>query len=126
VNWLTPTKIRELSVTAEAGMFVVNYLTQDLSFYAHPRDDDIEWDALRMMRGAGEGDMTRYSIARREPLVVQWERFLAAIRDRDAEPAATGRDGLAALSVARAIQRSGETHQPVIPAYRVRDRVAIR
>ncbi|MBA3300417.1 MAG: Gfo/Idh/MocA family oxidoreductase, partial [Thermoleophilaceae bacterium] len=32
VNWLTPTKVRQLTVTGEDGMFVVDYLTQDLSF----------------------------------------------------------------------------------------------
>ena len=67
VNWLTPTKVRQLSVTCEGGMFIVDYLTQDLTFYQHPRSD-IEWDILRMMRGTGEGDMVRYGIARREPL----------------------------------------------------------
>ena len=33
INWLTPTKIRQLTVTGEQGMFQVNYLTQDLYFY---------------------------------------------------------------------------------------------
>ena len=31
INWLTPTKIRELFVTGERGMYRVDYLTQDLS-----------------------------------------------------------------------------------------------
>jgi UDP-N-acetylglucosamine 3-dehydrogenase len=116
VNWLTPTKVRQLSVTCEGGLFVVDYLTQDLTFYQHPRSDN-EWDILRMMRGTGEGDMLRYGIARREPLVIQWDMFLAALAG-DGEPAATGRDGIAALSIARAIQQSGADHVPVVPAYR--------
>ncbi|HYM66553.1 MAG TPA: Gfo/Idh/MocA family oxidoreductase, partial [Patescibacteria group bacterium] len=33
VNWLTPTKIRELSVLGERGMFVCNYLTQELQYF---------------------------------------------------------------------------------------------
>ena len=52
VNWMTPTKVRQLSVTCEGGMFVVDYLTQDLTFHQHPRSE-IEWDALRMLRGTG-------------------------------------------------------------------------
>lgn len=116
VNWVTPTKVRQLSVTCEAGMFVVDYLTQDLTFYQPPRSD-IEWDALRMMRGTGEGDMLRYGIARREPLAVQWDQFLGAVNG-DGEPAASGRDGVAALSIARALQQSGEEHAPVVPGYR--------
>ncbi len=116
VNWLTPTKVRQLAVTCEAGMFVVDYLTQDLTFFSHPRQD-IEWDTLRTMRGTGEGDMVRYGLVRKEPLRVEWDRFLAALRGEE-PAAAAGQDGLAALSIARAIQRSGEEHLPVVPSYR--------
>jgi UDP-N-acetylglucosamine 3-dehydrogenase len=116
VNWLTPIKVRQLAVTCERGMFVVDYITQDLTFHQHPQVD-IEWDILRMVRGTGEGDTLRYGIARREPLVVQWERFLAALRG-GGEPAARGADGRAALSIARAIEDSGRSHAPIRPAYR--------
>lgn len=116
VNWLTPTKVRELSVTGERGMFVVDYLTQDLRFYEHP-SAAVDWDALGVVRGSDEGDMIRYAIHRREPLVVQWEAFLDALRV-GAEAPVPGREGLAALSIATAIGRSGRTHEPVVPAYR--------
>ncbi|MFP5369222.1 MAG: Gfo/Idh/MocA family oxidoreductase, partial [Actinomycetes bacterium] len=116
VNWLTPAKVRELSVTAEGGMFVVNYLTQDLFFYENPRVG-IEWDALAVVRGTGEGNMTRFAIDRREPLRVQWEAFLAAVAG-DAAPEVTGHDGLAAMSTAHAIRRSGKEHTAVVPGYR--------
>ena len=33
VNWLTPTKIRELSILGERGMFVVDYLSRELTFF---------------------------------------------------------------------------------------------
>jgi predicted dehydrogenase len=116
VNWLTPTKVRQLTVTGEGGMFVVDYLTQDLCFYAHP-SKPIAWDVLKNMRGTGEGDMVRYALSRREPLLVEWEEFLAAVDDSPSM-LATGRDGYAALSTARAIQSSGRTHSTVIPNYR--------
>lgn len=125
VNWLTPTKVRQLTVTAEAGMFVIDYLTQDLTFYENPRANN-EWDALANLLGTGEGDMTRFAIARREPLVVEWERFLLAVREEGA-PAASGHDGLAALAGARAIQRSGSEHLPVSPLRApARDALAVR
>jgi len=116
VNWLTPTKVRELTVTGELGVCQVDYLTQDLTFYEHPMKDT-EWDALAGMRGPGEGDMVRYALARREPLRVEWEAFLAAVRAGGPAPV-TGRDGLAALSTARAIQEAGRTHEVVVPSYR--------
>ena len=116
VNWLTPAKVRTLSVTAEAGMFVVDYLTQDLYFHENPRVG-IDWDALAVMRGTGEGNMTRFAIDRREPLRLEWEAFVTAVRG-EAPPAVSGFDGLAAMSTARAIQRSGSEHVPVEPGYR--------
>jgi UDP-N-acetylglucosamine 3-dehydrogenase len=116
VNWLAATKVRQLSVTCERGMFIVDYLTQDLTFDQQPRSD-IEWDTLRMMRGTGVGDMVRYGIAHREPPVVQWDRFLAALAG-DGPPAATGEDGAAALSIALAVKRSGVDHAGVVPDYR--------
>jgi predicted dehydrogenase len=117
VNWLTPTKVRELTVTGELGVCHVDYLTQDLTFYEHPVEDT-EWDALAGMRGPGEGDMVRYALARREPLRVEWEAFLSALRAGRPAPV-TGRDGLAALSTARAIQEAGRTHEVVVPSYRL-------
>jgi predicted dehydrogenase len=116
VNWLTPTKVRELTVTGERGMCHVDYLTQNLFFYEHPVQPT-EWDALAGMRGPGEGDMVRYALPRREPLRVEWEAFLDALRTGGPAPV-SGRDGLAALSTARAIQEAGRTHEVVVPAYR--------
>jgi UDP-N-acetylglucosamine 3-dehydrogenase len=115
VNWLTPAKVRELTVTGEGGMFIVDYLTQDLRFFEHPRKA-IEWEALGVVRGSDEGDMIRYAIQRREPLVVQWEAFLAALRAGDPAPV-PGREGLAALSIATAIRKAGREHGPVVPTY---------
>jgi UDP-N-acetylglucosamine 3-dehydrogenase len=118
VNWLTPTKVRELTVTGEGGTFVLNYLTQELYYYGHPTEPT-SWDTLANMRGAGEGDMVRYALARREPLLVQWEAFLSALSG-DGCPLASGYDGYASLSTARAIQSSGASHVTVEPRYRER------
>ncbi|MDB5059486.1 MAG: oxidoreductase domain protein, partial [Chloroflexi bacterium] len=35
INWLTPTKVRTLTLTGERGMFLVDYLMQDLTFYSN-------------------------------------------------------------------------------------------
>jgi UDP-N-acetylglucosamine 3-dehydrogenase len=116
VNWITPTKVRELSVTGERGMFVVNYLTQELMLFEHPTKGT-EWDALSGIRGGGEGDMIRYALERREPLRVEWEQFLDAVRD-GSPPPVSAHDGLAALSTASAIQMAGSRHEIVTPGYR--------
>lgn len=116
VNWITPTKVRELTVTGERGMFRLDYLTQDLYLFEHPTEAN-KWEALAGMRGGGEGDMVRFALERREPLRVEWESFLAAVRNGGRAPV-DGHDGLAALSTARAIQQAGRTHETVVPSYR--------
>lgn len=115
-NWMTPTKVRQLSVLGERGMLVVDYLTQDLILYSHP-NKATEWDHLAAIRGGGEGDMIRFAIDRREPLRVQWEQFLAAVREGTTPPI-SGRDGLASLSTALAIRAASAEATAITPGYR--------
>jgi len=70
VNWLSPLKERSTVVTGERGCFVADTLTADLTFYANAAIDN-EWEALRAFRGVSSGDMVRYAIPKREPLVVE-------------------------------------------------------
>ena len=115
INWLTPTKIRELSITGERGMFRVDYLTQDLFFFENSRGTATPWGMLEMLRGGvDEGAMTRFSIPKREPLRQELEAFLRAVAG-DPLGAVTGHDGLRALSIALALIESGNSHQVVEP-----------
>ncbi len=116
VNWLTPSKVRQLTITGEKGMLVIEYISQDLTFYENPRAN-VKWDALGLIRGTGEGNMIRYALERREPLKEEWTRFFAAM-DSNQQPFVSGYDGLAALSTANAIQESGRENNPVVPSYR--------
>ena len=113
-NWLTPMKVRQLSVTTEAGMFIVDYLTQDLYLHEQPQNE-LEWEAIGVMRGANEGRMIRYALQRREPLLVEWERFVEAVASNGPAPVPPA-EGVLALRAARAIVESGRTATPVAPA----------
>lgn len=105
VNWLTPTKVRELSITGERGMYLVNYLTQDLYFYENDYTPT-SWDALRSLTGVSEGTMTRLKVQKAEPLHLEYEDIFAALCN-DTLPTVTGEDGLAALDIAlRLVQQS--------------------
>lgn len=97
VNWLTPTKVRELSVTGEKGMFLVNYLTQDMYFYENDYSVTT-WDALRSLSGVSEGTKTRFKVQKAEPLRLEYEDVIAAIQ-ADTAPTVTGEDGLAVLKI---------------------------
>ena len=115
VNWLSPFKERSTVVTGERGSFVADTLTADLTFYANGQAAT-EWEAIRAFRGVSEGDMTRFAISKREPLLVEHERFRDAVLGRDAE-IVTLREGLRTVQVAAAMLDSaaaGETvHTPM-------------
>ena len=106
INWLTPTKRRILTVTGERGMYVADYLAQDLVFYANP-------DAERTWRPAddghtpaaitvSEGEMTRRRVDRQEPLLVELAEFAAAVRGGGPAPV-DPHQAMVALLLARAM-----------------------
>lgn len=105
INWLTPTKIRELSVIGERGMFVANYLTQDLTFYENDSCQGKQWPELALI-GVTEGRSIRQKVQRREPLFEELRSFAAAVRDGHA-PLVSGEDGIAALELANRLVQSG-------------------
>jgi UDP-N-acetylglucosamine 3-dehydrogenase len=113
INWLTPTKIRELYVTGEEGMFRVDYLTQDLYFFENATALSGDWETIRMLRGVSEGRMIRHVVHKKEPLRAEQEAFLAAVRGEAPTPV-SGQDGLKALELAQAVVTSGRENRAVL------------
>ncbi len=112
INWLTPTKVREVVVLGERGMFRVDSLTKDLFFYENAQANTEMWDALEVLKGVSEGRMVRYPLRRYEPLKAELEAFATAVLENEPVPV-SGDDGLAALRLALAVVESGERHQVV-------------
>ena len=110
INWLTPTKIRELSVLGERGMFVVNYLTQDLTLFENSSmgagEVTVSSSSLLAAMGVGEGRMIRFPVQRFESLRAEIESFVAAVRT-GGKPYVDGEEGVRALHLAHTIARSG-------------------
>src|SRR5918995_5578131 len=101
VNWLSPLKERSTVVTGDRGCFVADTLTADLTFYANAAIDT-EWEALRAFRGVAEGDMIRFAIPKREPLLVEHERFRDAVEGKESD-IVTLRQGLRTVEVSAAV-----------------------
>lgn len=78
VNWLSPMKERVTVVTGERGTYIADTATGDLTFHANGTIP-FEWDSVASFRGVSEGDVTRYSFAKREPLRVEHEAFRDAV-----------------------------------------------
>jgi UDP-N-acetylglucosamine 3-dehydrogenase len=105
VNWLTPTKIRELTVTGERGMFVVNYLTQELLLY---ENNDADVASMDPVIGVTEGRMVRFKVDTKEPLRAELENVVHCVA-ADRDPLVGPADAYAALEIAHAIVRSART-----------------
>ena len=110
INWLTPTKVRELMVLGERGMFRVDDLTQDLYFYENADADSVLWPEMQTLRGVREGSMVRYVFPRFEPLKAELQAFITAINE-GTPPPVSGEDGLVALHLALLLLQSGMDHQ---------------
>ncbi len=110
INWLTPTKRRTLTVTGERGMYVADYIAQDLIFYSNP-DAAATWinpGATGTITSVAEGEMTRRAIHRQEPLAVELGEFAAAVRD-GGPPPVEPHDAMVALLLARKMVESALT-----------------
>jgi predicted dehydrogenase len=101
INWLTPTKRRTLSVTGERGMYLADYLAQDLVFYANPADHSV-----------AEGEMVRRHVERREPLVIELEEFARAVRAGGPAPV-DPHEAMIALLLARTMVEAANSGQAV-------------
>lgn len=110
VNWLSPMKERVTIVTGEAGAFVADTLTADLTFYANGTHVT-QWDQLAGFRGVSEGDVIRYALNKYEPLRLEHEAMRDAVLGTGHD-IVTMREGLATVMVAEALiasSRSGES-----------------
>ena len=112
INWLTPTKIREVLVLGERGLFRIDDLTQDLYFYENAQVNGDLWPALKTLKGVSEGHMIRYAIQRYEPLKAELQAFLGSVKEGKPVPVG-GEDGLEALRLALALVESGKKHQVI-------------
>lgn len=111
VNWLSPLKERFTSVTGERGCFIADTLTADLTFHSNAAMAT-EWEALQAFRGVSEGDMIRYAIQKREPLLVEHELFRDAVLGRPAD-ICTLRQGTRTVEVAAAVLKSALDNRSV-------------
>jgi predicted dehydrogenase len=114
VDWLSPTKVRRTRILGDRGMLVADTLTADLSFYANGAVGS-EWPASQALRGVSEGDMTRYALSRREPLLSQLEAFVDLVRGGPGEGIVSLEEGVGIVATAEAVLASAACGEAVAP-----------
>lgn len=118
VNWLTPTKIRELTIVGSHGTFIANYLSQDLIFLENAAVPS-EWEdfaSLQDIRGVSEGNTIRYAFRKQEPLRAELEAFVEYVRNGGPCPAPP-EDAVEALRVALGLIQSAHTGAPIVSEF---------
>lgn len=97
-NWITPVKIRTLSITGSKGYAELNYITQKLEFYQSRYKKNVDSFGQFVVR-FGEPVKKIIKIDKKEPLLCELESFVECIK-YNKEPKITGEDGLKVLMVA--------------------------
>ncbi len=99
VNWITPIKIRNLSITGTKGYAELNYITQELTIYESNYTKEIVDEYGDYVIKFGLPDKTQIGIENTEPLYLELESFIYSVINHTT-PLVTGEMGLHALEVA--------------------------
>lgn len=113
INWLSPLKERVTIATGERGCLLADTLHGDLTYYANG-SATTEWAAAEIFRGVTEGDITRFAIAKKEPLLAEHEAFRDALLGRPAN-VVTLWEAARTVAVAEAVLASANAGTAVAP-----------
>jgi len=105
VNWLTPFKERMTIVTGENGVLVADTLTADLTYYENGRIQ-VAWDPGEF-RGVSEGNMTRFALDRKEPMLSEHEAFRDSVLAGDPRGIVTFAEGTRVVEIAEQLALDG-------------------
>ncbi len=98
VNWITPIRIRTLSVTGTKGYAELNYMTQELVLYESNYSEDFDSFGDFIIK-FGIPNKREVSLEKQEPLNLELRHFLSCIKDKK-PPLISGETGRQALAIA--------------------------
>lgn len=110
VNWITPIKIRNLSVTGSKGYAELNYITQELVIYESNYTREMVDEYGDYVVKFGLPNKTQVGVETVEPLLIELQDFVRCVKKRE-QPLVTGEMGLQALSVALQVMRQDSVIQ---------------
>ena len=99
VNWRTPVRIREFTLTTDSSYLLANYTTQVVELFEATDVGDFD-DFGEFQSHYGSASSTRFEPATAEPLAAQLEAFLDLLRTGCLGSLATAEDGLIAVRIA--------------------------
>jgi len=105
VNWLTPSKERVTVITGERGVLVADTLAADLTYFENGRIQ-VAWDPGEF-RGVSEGDVTRFALDRKEPLLAEHEAFRDSVLAGETRGIVTLAEGTRVVEIAEQMTNDG-------------------
>lgn len=99
VNWITPIKIRNLSVTGSKGYAELNYITQELVVYESNYTKEMVDEYGDSVIKFGIPNKTQVGVEAVEPLFRELQDFVRCVKTRE-QPLVTGKIGMEALRIA--------------------------
>jgi len=81
-NWITPVKIRRMTVTGTTGLAEVDYLEQSVRVY-RSAPEVFEGPVWNFFAVARESEPEEFPVARHEPLRAELEHFVSRVQDGD-------------------------------------------
>jgi len=106
VNWLTPFKERVTIISGEKGVLVADTLNANLTHFQNGTVQNT-WDQAAVFRGVSEGDMTRFALARKEPLLAEHEAFRDSVLASEPNGIVTLAEGTRVVEIAEQMVADG-------------------
>ena len=103
VNWLTPMKVRKLSITCLENYVELDYIKQSADVSSSQVSGKLDTSDLYHL--PIEFDIRHVSLKKQEPLRNEHEDFVRAIKE-NGQPLISGRDGMETLRVCQAALKS--------------------
>lgn len=104
VSWLHPSKIRNLTVLGENGMYVADYITQELFFYR--QNENLFKNNVFPSSTSTRADVVKIAFEAKEPLQLELSAFVDSLISKSEMPV-TAQDGLIAIEMAQKMIKSG-------------------
>src|SRR5690606_12405450 len=92
-------------ITGEAGVLVVDTLSSDLTYFENGLSE-VTWDPGEF-RGVSEGNMTRFALTRKEPLLAEHEAFRDSVIAGEPRGIVTLAEGTRVVEIAEQLVADG-------------------
>lgn len=105
VNWITPIKIRTLSITGTLGYAELDYITQELTLYKSNPKISVPQQFEKFVTKLSKTKKISVNINKQEPLRLEIKSFLEGIKNKKV-PEVSGEQGIAAVRLTEIVLKS--------------------